>query len=59
MTPERQDELRKLGEKYGHPASSLIEQAADYIELLEKRASDMNIKAARLKQELGALKESA
>lgn len=37
MTPERQKELRELGVKYGHPASSLIGQAADYIEVLEQR----------------------
>ena len=52
MTPERQQELRELGEKYRHPASSLIGQAADYIEMLESRVSQLNIKNSKMNQQI-------
>ena len=56
MTPERQKELRELGLKYRHPASSLIDQAANYIESLERRVSNANLIAAKLRNELDDLK---
>ena len=41
MTPERQQELRELCALFEHPASSTIGQAADYIEILERRNRDL------------------
>ena len=59
MTPERQKELRELGQKYGHPASSLIDQAANYIENLEQRVSRTNLLAAKLRNELDEIKDNS
>lgn len=51
MTPQKLNELRSLGEKYGQPVLSLTDQAANYITLLEKRVAELSIKNAKLYQQ--------